>query len=353
MASLEYSFEYPELSVTESDQEDQDQEDQDQEQDHGQDQEQDQGQAHAPAQEHENILPFIRFKQRSPYDRPAPHKRKKIKGKNTVIKLKNVGAIGIFTHGILERHAILPCPGNVVVNKYNIATDSCSAVSINLLQDDPYCYDVTEEALFNFKNMIDIPAYKIFASSIKDKSNQPEISCELRLNIKELKRKSYDTTPTDIPESETRPAYTAHPNIIFIVALAGRSNGDYQMYKKINLISCTIEELKTFFKYNLTSRLDNETALEQFIINRDYSNKITTDQLLELITNADYNLNLGNVNILDLSCSVREKAVSSLRADDAGYRHTKHNIDPDFVYDKKKIGSGRKRKTRKRKTRKQ
>lgn len=348
MASFDSYNQFHKLAqAAESDQEDQYQEDQVQEDQVQEDQDQEDQDQDQPQEYIKNKLSYIRFKPRSSYDRPSPYKLKRDRGNGKVIILKNVGSIGIFTHGLLDKHAIVSCPRNVVVNKYSIASENCSVISVVLLQDDPYCYAVTEEALFNFNDMFDISEYKKFAVGIKDKSNQPKMSSNLNLNIKKLKRKSYFTINETIPDSDIN----FSPSIIFTVALAGRTNKDKsQIYKRINLILCDVEELKNFFKITPTSLLTNETAIEKFIVDRDILNKITTDQLMELISIADYNLNLGHVNILDLSCSVREAVVPSLRTDEYGYRHTKINRDPDFDYPSKVISGGRKTRKRKRKT---
>ena len=251
--------------------------------------------------------------------------------------LKNVGAIGIFTHGRYDdTHTFIPIPKGLVVNEYNSAPDSCYIHGPIFKEDDSYCYRLTKKAVSDLSGCMNKTDYmKTIGNVTKPTPNMyPELSCNLYLKVKDLKGKIYSITPveTKIKEDVVRMDYS---NIIFMVAIHESLDDEgNQMYKKVNLSLCNVDELKDFFKLTPDSRVYNEDKIEQFIMDRDYTDNITTTQLVMLSSFATLELNLGHLNILDTSCSPRLVARPGLRTDKYGYRLVMHNAryrDPNFV----------------------
>ena len=253
------------------------------------------------------------------------------KDKNNI--LKNVGAIGIFTHGsYYDTHTFIPLPKGLVVNEYASAPDSCYIHGPIFKEDDPYCYSLTKKAVSDLSGCMNRTEYKNAFGHLTEPNIYPELSCNLYLKVKELKGKKYSVNPVEfkIKKDVIKMDYS---NIIFMVAIHDSLDDEgNQIYKKINLSLCTVDELIDFLKLTPDSQVYNEDAINDIIMDRDYDDIITTSHLVMLMNFAMLELNIGLLNILDTSCSPRPLARKGLRTDTDGYRRVMPKRDKDFIY---------------------
>ena len=118
------------------------------------------------------------------------------KDKNNI--LKNVGAIGIFTHGsYYDTHTFIPLPKGLVVNEYASAPDSCYIHGPIFKEDDPYCYSLTKKAVSDLSGCMNRTEYKNAFGHLTEPNIYPELSCNLYLKVKELKGKKYSVNPVE------------------------------------------------------------------------------------------------------------------------------------------------------------
>ena len=254
----------------------------------------------------------------------------------TFMKTQNVGAIGIFTHGIYNTHNLIPLPKNVEVNEYNSAADGCSIKGPIYKRDDELCVAVTKKAVSNLRGCVNEDYVKTVLHNGTEPHIVPILSCNLYLKVRELKEKSFSIEPVEI-KTKNDEVLMDHSNIIFMIALNKRIDEEgNQLYKKINLSLCSVDELIDFFKLDPDSELNEEDTsdINDFIVTRNENNEITTRQLVMLISLAKTYLNVGNINILDTSCSQRPLAREGLRSFEQHYRRifpNKRYLDPNFV----------------------
>jgi len=266
--------------------------------------------------------------------------------------IKNVGAIGIFTHGSLEYSQIpIPLPTNLVVNEYNSSAESCYIHGPIFEYDDPFCYKLTTKAVSDLSGCMNTKDYlkSIYKKSTPKKYGNlsvDEQSCNLYLNVTELKGKIYSVNPVETKLADT--TKIDYSNIIFMVAIHGSlDEKGNQYYKKVNLSLCTSDELKEFFKLTPDSELYNETSYETFCSERNKTAFITTTQLVRLIHFATTELELGHLNILDTSCSPIPTVHQGLQ-DKYGFRRFKPKKEAGFeYYGKRKLSENMVSKTRK------
>ena len=227
--------------------------------------------------------------------------------------VRNLG-ICIMCHGNIgynSTHPILDIPDRVTIHKKNLG--GCGNQSyglyklkeyvgtVNQVKDTSkpinishkvkqYVDDYTTATLTHFDRCIDKPSYNKFASVYIE---NPFPSCEMfhgpRFYSKLYTFKPYETK-----------TITYTNNYIMFIYL--HSSG---LYKRINIVTCTQDELNDFF-----GDVDAPITTEFMKTKQDRIQKkrltLSTEDIFKLIEHARDTLDITNVNILDLSCNTHK-----------------------------------------------
>ena len=201
------------------------------------------------------------------------------------IHKKNIGSFGKCSYGLFKAKDYARYNPVSISKWQGSAVAPLKDISVAI---QAYVADETLSTLTNFDKCVDKQRYDAFISAY----SEPESSCDF-FEGQQFYSKMYSFKPF---ENKT---ITFNNN--YIMFIYSPSPG---IFKRVNLVTCTQEELDDFFGTTSSVTSDFIKLKEERINGPVKRLKLTTENIFTLIEHARDTLQVADVNILDLSCNL-------------------------------------------------